>query len=82
LCGQSRGVKTSLDGPLGSSGQLGIEQRAQILQRRPRLGERLARERVAVVTDRGQLEHAGLGAHCGKQDIHVGHADALMSSAS
>jgi len=45
LGGQSCGVKTSLDGALGSRGQLGIEQRAQVLQRRPRLGERLPRER-------------------------------------
>ena len=45
LGGQAGGAKSALDGALGARGQLGIEQRAQVLQRRPRLGERLSSER-------------------------------------
>ena len=82
LSRQSRGVKAALDSALGPRGQLGVEHRAQVLKRRPRLGERLARERIALASDGGQLEHAGLRAHCGEEKVGVGHAETLSSSAS
>ena len=74
--------RRALDGALGPGGQLGVEQRAEVLQRRPRFGERLARSGVAVVADGGELQDAGLGAYGGEQDVDIGHAEALSRSAS
>ena len=84
-CRESRGAQPTLDRMLGAHRDLGVEHGAKEAERMLSVGERLARELVALAPDRRKLEHAGVRPDGSKHDIHfvcVAHAEHLAASSS
>ena len=79
---EARGAEAALDGVLGARGDLGIEQRTEEVERRPRFGERLTRQGVGLARERGEFQHAGVSTDRGEDDVavlHVAHAEACST---
>ena len=74
-----------LDRVLGPRCDFGVECGAKEAERVLPLGEGLARELLALASDRRQLEHASVRADSGEDDVRfvlATHADCLAASSS